>query len=251
MTNYLEGAEKFYDLFGEKDDIEFYVAQAKKHGGKALELGVGTARLAIHLARAKVETWGIDTSKHMLSAAEANVSSESPEVRDRLHLSLGDAVDFTLPHRFNMIYFPSCSFDHILDPGDQRAALLNIKRHLAPGGSYVFDLYLAEELKADRGWFVQRKNLEDGSTVVRSGYHVTRPERRLMSLDMWYDLVVDGRVTERFYEGSEVYVHDAEGVRGLLGETGYEVVKEYGDHHGKPYTNGDNLIVFITRPKKA
>jgi SAM-dependent methyltransferase len=246
--NYQEGAQKFYDLFGEKDDVEFYVAQARKRGGAALELGVGTARLAIQLARAGVETWGVDTSGHMLRAAEANVSSESPEVRARLHLSLGDAVDFSLPQRFNRIYFPRSSFDHILDPARQRAALLNVRRHLAPGGVYVFDLYLAAEPKAGSGWFVQRKSLEDGSTVVRSGYHVTRPEKRLMSLDMWYDHVVDGHVTERFYEGSEVYVHDADSVRALLKDSGYEVLEEYGDHHGKPYRDGDSLMVLATRP---
>ena len=249
-TSYQEGAERFYDLFGEKDDVELYVEQAKRSGGKALELGVGTARLAIHLARAGVETWGIDTSRHMLNAAEKNIAEETPETQARLHMVLGNALDFSLPERFGMIYFPSCSFDHILDSADQKAALLNIKKHLAPGGHYVFDLYLVKDLKANNGWFVQRKELQDGSKVIRSGYHVTRPEQRLMSLDMWYDHVVDGRVTERFYEGSDVYVHDVEEVRTLLDETGYEVVEEYGDHHGKPYEEGDSLIVFVTRPKK-
>ena len=249
-TSYQEGAERFYDLFGEKDDVDFYVEQAKMSGGKALELGVGTARLAIRLARAGVETWGIDTSRHMLNAAEKNIAEEAPETQALLHMALGNALGFTLPDRFGLIYFPSCSFDHILVPADQKEALLNIKRHLAPGGRYVFDLYLVKELKADRGWFVERKELEDGTKVIRSGYHVTRPERRLMSLDMWYDHVVDGRVAERFYEGSDVYVHDAEKMKGLLGETGYEVVEEYGDHHGKPYEEGDCLIVFVTRQKK-
>jgi hypothetical protein len=28
------------------------------------------------------------------------------------------------------------------------------------------------------------------------------------------------------------------------------VVEEYGDHHGKPYEEGDGMIVFVTRPKK-
>ena len=250
MESYKEGAERFYDLFGEKDDVEFYVEQARRCGGKALELGVGTARLAIRLARAGVETWGIDTSRHMLNTAEKNIAEEEPETRARLHMALGNAVDFKLTEKFALIYFPSCSFDHILDPADQRAALHNIRKHLAPDGRYVFDLYLAEELKADRGWFVQRKTLEDGSKVIRSGYHVTRPGERLMSLDMWYDHVVDGRVAERYYEGSDVYVHDAEEVRRMLDETGYEVVEEYGDHHGRPYEEGDGVIVFVTRPKK-
>jgi len=249
LENYKEGAERFYDLFGEKDDIEFYINQAKVSGGKALELGVGTARLAIHLARAGVDTWGIEPSQHMLNAAQKNIEREDPETQARLHMVQGNAQSFKLPERFNLIYFPSCSFDHILEPEDQRTALKNIKNHLAPDGRYVFDLYLAKELVADKGWFVQRKKLEDGSMVIRSGYHVTRPETRLMSLDMWYDHVVDGRVTERFYEGSDVYAHDVEGIRKLLDETGFKIAEEYGDHHGKPYEKGDNMIVFVTYPK--
>lgn len=249
MENYREGAERFYDLFGEKDDVDFYVKQAKTSGGKALELGVGTARLAIHLARAGVDTWGVEPSSHMLKAAEKNIAREDNETQARLHMVQGDAQSFRLPERFGLIYFPSCSFDHILSPMDQKTALVNIKNHLAPKGRYVFDLYLVKELVADSGWFVQRKNLPDGSQVIRSGYHVTRPEKRLMSLDMWYDHVVDGRVTERFYEGSNVYVHDVEVIRRLLDEAGFEIKEEYGDHHGKPYEKGDDLIVFITYPK--
>jgi hypothetical protein len=38
--NYLEGAEKFYDLFGEKDDVDFYLSVAKKYGPKALEITI-------------------------------------------------------------------------------------------------------------------------------------------------------------------------------------------------------------------
>jgi len=55
-------ASKYYDLFGSKDDIGFYRELAIKHGRKALELGIGTGRVAIELAKAKVKVWGIDSS---------------------------------------------------------------------------------------------------------------------------------------------------------------------------------------------
>jgi hypothetical protein len=45
IMSYREGAEKFYDLFGAKDDAPFYIELAHVYGNKALELGVGTARL--------------------------------------------------------------------------------------------------------------------------------------------------------------------------------------------------------------
>jgi ubiquinone/menaquinone biosynthesis C-methylase UbiE len=246
LESYKEGAERFYDLFGEKDDIDFYVEQAKSSGSKALELGIGTARLAIHLARAGIETWGIEPSMHMIRAAEKNISEEDIETQLRLHLVQGDARSFRLSERFGLIYFPSCSFDHILYPTDQKAALVNIRNHLISGGRYIFDLYIAKELESDNGWFVQRKELPDGSKVIRSGYHTTKPETRLMSLDIWYDHVVEGRVIERFYEGSDVYIHDVETVRELLDDTGYEIIEEYGNHYYKPYEKDDNLIVFVT-----
>ena len=53
MVNY-GPASKYYDLFCSKDDIAFYRELALQHGRKALELGVGTGRVTIELAKANV-----------------------------------------------------------------------------------------------------------------------------------------------------------------------------------------------------
>jgi len=246
--NYLKGAEKFYDLFGEKDDVAFYVNQAKHFGGKALELGVGTARLAIKLAEAGIETWGIDKSKYMLNAAKHNLLKLDPVVQSRIHLKVGNVLDFHLPERFNLIYFPSCSFDHILNTVEQQKALKNIRDHIAPGGAYVFDLYLNTEPKFHKNWFIQRKEINETRYVVRTGYQTADFENRHMSLNMWYELYENGKMIERFHEGSKVYIHDDTGIRGLLKETGYKIINEYGNHYGKPYTKGDWMIVTVAQP---
>ena len=86
MESYKEGAELFYDLFGEKNDVNFYVEQAKAAGGKALELGVGTARLAKYLARAGIETWGVEPSLYMLKAAKKNLAKEDNLTQSKMHL---------------------------------------------------------------------------------------------------------------------------------------------------------------------
>jgi hypothetical protein len=51
-------ASKFYDLFGSKQDIAFYRDLALRRRKKALELGIGTARVAIELAKAGITVWG-------------------------------------------------------------------------------------------------------------------------------------------------------------------------------------------------
>ena len=61
-------ASKYYDLFASKDDVNFYEELALKHGKKALELGVGTGRVAIELEKKGVTVWGVDNSKYITTS---------------------------------------------------------------------------------------------------------------------------------------------------------------------------------------
>lgn len=244
---YREGAKKYYDLFSARNDAPFYIELAHRHGDRSLELGVGSARLAIQLARAGIEIWGIDNSPHMLRAAEAKLAREPTEVRSRIHLALGDVRDFDLGELFGLIYFPSFSFDHLTSREDQSLALRCIRRHLAPDGIYAFDLANVHVVE-DLGWFVQRRNLNERRTVVRVGYNRVHPEKTLMSIDLWYELYEDGRMLERYHEGGDVYIHAPEGVRYLLEENGFKVEAVYGGYNRRPFTADDEMMVFVTRP---
>jgi SAM-dependent methyltransferase len=247
-VNYLEGAEMYYELFGEKDDVGFYLGLAEEHGGRALELGVGTARLAIQLARSGIETWGVDNSPHMLSAARKNLSRESAEVRGRVHLKLADVRGLDLGERFGLIYFPSFSFDHLLTREDQCLALEAIHHHMAHGGVYAFDLAHVPEVRRDSGWFVQRKPLDERRMVVRTGHHYTDPKSMRMSIDLWYELFEDGRMVERFFEGGDVYIHSKEGIVGLLSGTGFRIRELYGGHDRRPFEEGSEMMVIVAEP---
>ncbi|MGD2200362.1 MAG: class I SAM-dependent methyltransferase [Candidatus Bathyarchaeota archaeon] len=246
--SYSQGAEKFYDLFGEKEDAPFYIDLAHQHGDRALELGVGTARLAISLARAGVETWGVDNSRHMLKAAEANLSRETTEVRGRVHLEYADVRDFNLGETFGLVYFPSTSFDHILEREEQISALKAISEHIAPGGVYAFEIFNVQEVEEDSNWFVQRETLDEERTVIRLGHHRTDPETQLMTVNLWYEVYRDGRMTERYHEAGEVYVHTPENIKGLLDEAGYEIESVFGDHERREFNPESELMVLVTCP---
>lgn len=245
--SYLAGAEKYYDLFGAKNDAPFYIDLAHRHGDRALELGVGAARLAIQLARAGVETWGIDNSRHMLRAAEANLLKEPSDVQDLVHINFGDVLDFDLGERFGLIYFPSFSFDHLVAREDQISALKSIHRHMAPDGVYAFYLAHVPKIEPGSGWFAQKRRLDDRRMVDRTGFHRTTPQSRLMSIDLWYELYEDGRMLERYYEGGEVYIHAPEDVRRLLTENGFEIVEMFGGHDRKPFTDASEMMVIVAR----
>jgi len=164
-----------------------------------------------------------------------------------VRLRLADVRDFDLGEGFGLVYFPSYSFDHLLDRGDQMRALGAIRRHVAPGGVYAFDLAHVPEPRAESGWFVQRRILDEHRTVVRTGFHRTDPERRFMSVDLWYELYRNGRMLERYHEGGEIYVHSPEGVRGLLEETSFEIEAWYGGHEKQAFDEKSNMMVIVAR----
>ena len=113
---------------------------------------------------------------------------------------------------------------------------------------FYIELAHVPELTADGGWFVQKKPLDESRLVVRTGYHSTDVERRIMSVSLWYDIVEDGRIVERYYDGSDVYIHSAEGVRSLLDEAGYEVLEWYGDLRKDEFTEESEMMVILAGP---
>jgi len=244
---YRKGAERFYDLFGAKNDAPFYIELAHNHGDKALELGVGTARLAIQLANAGVEVWGIDNSEYMLKAARLNLEEESKDVQENIHLMHADVRDFELNEEFGLICFPSFSFDHILDRGSQLRALRQIRKHLKPDGVYAFDLAYVQEVKPEKDWFVEKKDLDNEREIVRIGCHRTMPSSRLMSVYIWYEVYEKGKMIERYFEGGEVYIHSLDGIKNILKEVGYEIDAIYGSYDKTPPKEDSDKMIIIAK----
>ena len=58
-----------YDAFPFTDDLDFYAGLAGTQGGRVLELGCGSGRILVPLARAGHHVVGVDTSPHMLALA--------------------------------------------------------------------------------------------------------------------------------------------------------------------------------------
>ncbi|NJM92471.1 MAG: class I SAM-dependent methyltransferase [Rhodospirillaceae bacterium] len=112
-----------------------------RFGGDVLELGVGTARVALALAEAGCTVTGLDLSPAMLERARQKVVSLPPSVAARLTLVQGDMSAFDLGRTFPSILVPFRAFQHLLEPAAQRRALTCMRRHLAPGGHLVIDLF--------------------------------------------------------------------------------------------------------------
>lgn len=160
-----------YDLFAEhgllSGDVEFYLDCAKSLGSPILELGCGTGRITLPLAKAGFEVVGLDLSEAMLRLAMGK-----SEIGANARFLAADMTDFDLDQRFALAMVPARSFQHIIEPARQRAALLSIRRHLLPDGHLILDLFDPnfEILFGQRGSAlpVRESSDQDGRRVRRS-----------------------------------------------------------------------------------
>src|SRR5215471_8657379 len=126
--------------YSARQDIDFFVEAAKASGGSVLEVGSGTGRVLIPIARAGVEITGLDLSANMLQVCRRRLHDEPEAVRSRVTLKLGDMRDFDLSRTFNLVILPFRPFQHLTAAEDQIACLASIHRHLVQGGRLVLDL---------------------------------------------------------------------------------------------------------------
>ena len=242
-------AAKFYDLFGSKDDLEFYKELAVQSGASALELGVGTARVAIPLARAGVGIVGLDNSEYMLEVARAKLAKEPKAVQDRVTLTRGDMMNLKIDQTFSFVYIPASTFDHCVTAQDRAQCLNSIHNHLEEQGKLAFDVEQVSPDKPAASWWIDRKETNKDTTVVRSIFTRRDLARRLCSLDIFFDVYRNGKLVERYHEYGEVAILFKAEVEILLEQAGFRVEAVYGDFDKSEFRRGSPRAVFVTHKK--
>jgi len=130
-------------------DIEFYLGLAQEAKGPVLELGCGTGRVTIPIARAGVSVLGIDRASSMLVVASKRAAGITC-----VDWVQTDMRAFTLSLRFGLIFVAYRGFQHLLSQADQRACLRRVFAQLLPGGRLALNIVnpAAHGIKFRAGW---------------------------------------------------------------------------------------------------
>jgi len=102
--------------------------------GRALELGVGTGRIALPLARRGVPVHGIELSRAMIARLQAKPDAEAVEV------TIGDFASATVEGTFTVAYLVFSTIGNLTTQAAQVACFRNVARHLEPGGTFVVEV---------------------------------------------------------------------------------------------------------------
>jgi SAM-dependent methyltransferase len=253
-------AARFYDLcYGESGapipvrDVPFYLELASRLGGPVLELGCGTGRVGLELARAGHDVVGLDLSPAMLDIYRGKLERESADVRERVTLVEADMAGFELQREFALIIVPFRAFQHLLDATSQRACLRQVRKHLAAGGRFVFDAfnpsvpYIANAVQKGRTWTYDAIVADgEGGTLMRSMYANPSPGEQRHELALKYEqLDADGKLRDTWVESLPLrwlYRWEAEY---LLELCGLRIEEAYGSYDKSPLDGNSRELIFV------
>jgi SAM-dependent methyltransferase len=113
--------------------------------GAALELGIGTGRIALPLAQRGISVHGIDASEAMVARLR-----DKPGGAD-IRVSIGDFADVAVEGRLRLIYVVFNTFFGLLTQDDQVRCFRNVAEHLDDGGAFVIEAFVPDPTLFDRG----------------------------------------------------------------------------------------------------
>ena len=243
-------------------DVPFWRTVALNVGGTMLELGAGTGRISIPLARAGVSVVGIDRSEPMLARARQRVMRG--KLQDRVRLVRGDIRFLPFPDAgssrrsakrdggFDMVLAPYGMLQSLLRERDLQTTLAAVHRVLRTGGTF------GVELVADLpSWqeYEERVSLT-GWRRRKGGAHVTLTEtvrqdrkKRLTIFDQEFTERRGRRKTSRTFSLAFRTLTVPQMVR-RLETAGFEVTALLGDYKGRAWDVRADVWVILARKRQ-
>jgi SAM-dependent methyltransferase len=129
---YDESSEDMFDPAVVEPTVDFLADLAGD--GAALELGIGTGRIALPLSQRGIRVHGIDLSEAMVAKLREKTGSE------RIEVTIGDFATTRVEGTFSLAYVVFNTIGNLTTQDAQVACFRNVAEHLEPGGCFVIEL---------------------------------------------------------------------------------------------------------------
>jgi SAM-dependent methyltransferase len=234
-------ADVYDDWYADVTDVDATVRRLVElagAGGRVLELGVGTGRLAVPMAAAGLHVVGIDASEAMLDQLRER------DVDGLVESVLGDMADDLPEGPFDAVLIAYNTIFNLLGEHDQPRLFRRVAERLGPGAAFVVEAFVPDDHTGGRG---------DGASEVTV---------RSMAVDHVVLSVSVNRPDEQVYEGQFVQFTDGGVVRlrpwsirwatpaqldDMAIAAGLHLVERFGDMAGTPFTDDSSQHVSIYR----
>ncbi len=252
---------RWYDLdFGPLTDDVAMILELAAGRERVLELGVGSGRIAVPLARSGHHVTGVDSSEAMLEAGARRMRESG------VNVVRGDLRCLNLDQQFDLVVFGLSTFQHLLRREDQVAALRSARTHLAHSGRLVIDWTAPRSDDLDpspRPFQVEwMRESEDGHQVTKQATQELALGRDCGSaLDRsspvaWityqYDALEESGLVHRSLARFPLRVNLSAGeMAGLLNQAGLQAVEWFSSWDFDRPGDGDRLIVMAVEAEES
>lgn len=225
-------------------DLNVVMEYAPKKGSTVIELACGTGRLTLPMAESGYRMVGVDLHEGMLGQAKEKAQAASLSIE--FHQQ--DCTKLNLPENAPYMFMTGNSFQHFLTNEMQNQLFDSVKRHLEPGGIFIFDTRNPQlhELKAVDEYeeiYTDRQ----GRKVVEMNREVYDPVTQIQSC-----------VATRTCEDAEGNVtSETDGIRlrytfpleleRLLEQQGFELIERFGYWDKRTFEAGSPQMVMVCK----
>lgn len=255
-TNSMYDWPDYYDWTSEglDEDTTYYLDLARRTGGPVLELGCGTGRISLAIAREGIEVVGVDLSSQMLAYAQKKASALGLD--PYVQWVEQDMIQLELHRKFPLVIIPYRSFLHVLHVPEQIRTLQRIYHHLTDEGMFAFNVFVPKpsDLTEMEGTYHFRGVFPiPGTTEEVEVYDTTE-------FNHFHQLVVVNRYYERFSKTGRSldriktelkfrYIYPTE-LAHLLALCKFQIQKQYGSFTREPfYSESKELIIEASKVK--
>ena len=248
-------------------DIPFYVEEASRAaesrrenphppakdagrmGHPVLELACGTGRLTIPIAQSGVEIVGLDLAPSML--AHARTKAEAAGVK--IEFVEGDCRAFELGRKFALIFMAFNSMQHLHDYESLAALFASVRKHLAEGGRFVFDVFnpkIATLARAAGERHLEREYQDpDGKGTMLFENSMVYDDAAQVSHIQCYFVRrgPDGEELEVRREELHLRSFFPQELDLLVRSQGFEIVQKFGNFERKPFASGEPKQVVVCK----
>ena len=224
-------------------DVAFWTRIATRAAGPVLELGCGTGRVTIPLARAGVEIVGVDRSAPMLERARKRMRGRPEGLRyvraDIRALPFGGGS-------FPTVIAPYGILQSLTRPRDLTAALDSVARIIAPGGTFGIDLVPDVPKWREYSNRVQLRGRSGGAHLTLVESVRQDPKRRLTTFHQTFLARRGARIEEHEFELTFRTLSIAEMSR-QLERAGFRIDAVLGDYRGRAWDARADVWIMLAR----
>jgi SAM-dependent methyltransferase len=153
-----------YPLSGSTEATADFLAELAV-GGSALELGIGTGRVALPLAQRGVPVTGVDSSPAMVEKLRAKPGGED------IPVIMGDFNTVDLRGPYHLVFVAFNTFFSLLTQEDQVNCFQRVFTALEPGGRFVIEAFVPDLSRFDRGQRTAATLVESNTVMIDATLH--------------------------------------------------------------------------------